>query len=241
MMAKEEKTEEATQAEETAPANAGEVESEPAAEESTDSADEAGNTGDEPEAGGEADEAAVATESDDAAKADDAGGDKAAPAPADGVDAEDDEPLTPKQRRRLARSAADGPPGPPRSIEERVAERTERRRAAAAARRRSRPRRREKRRGENRTGTPPVERIAAPGKTRVGKVVSDRADKTITVQVERARRHPSYEKIVRRSNTLHAHDERNDARAGDVVKVIETRPLSRTKRWRLVEVMERAR
>ena len=112
---------------------------------------------------------------------------------------------------------------------------------AAAARQRNRPRVREKRRAQNRSGTPPAERKAATAKSRVGKVVSDRADKTITVAVERARRHPSYEKIVRRSNTLHAHDERNDAREGDVVRVVETRPLSRTKRWRLIEIVERAR
>ncbi len=153
----------------------------------------------------------------------------------------DSGPPTAKERRHLERSRADGPPGPPRSVEERVAERAERRRIAAAARQRNRPRAREKRRGENRTGTPPKERTVATGKSRVGKVVSDRADKTITVQVERARRHPSYEKIVRRSNTLHAHDERNDAREGDVVRVVETRPLSRTKRWRLIEIVERAR
>ena len=76
---------------------------------------------------------------------------------------------------------------------------------------------------------------------RQGLVVSDKADKTITVRVDTARRHRRYEKIVRRSTTLHAHDERNDASAGDTVRVVESRPLSRTKRWRLLEVVERAR
>ncbi len=61
------------------------------------------------------------------------------------------------------------------------------------------------------------------------------------MRIDTARRHPRYEKIVRSSSSLHAHDEANDANEGDLVKVIEARPLSRTKRWRLVEVMERAR
>ncbi|HYP47683.1 MAG TPA: 30S ribosomal protein S17 [Thermoleophilaceae bacterium] len=76
---------------------------------------------------------------------------------------------------------------------------------------------------------------------RQGIVVSDKADKTITVRVDSARAHRVYKKIVRASATLHAHDEKNEARAGDTVRVIESRPLSRTKRWRLVEVLERAR
>ena len=78
-------------------------------------------------------------------------------------------------------------------------------------------------------------------KVRQGIVVSDKADKTITVRIDVARRHRMYKKIVRTSSTLHAHDERNDAQIGDTVRVIESRPLSRTKRWRLVEVLERAR
>ncbi|MGI8414327.1 MAG: 30S ribosomal protein S17 [Solirubrobacteraceae bacterium] len=76
---------------------------------------------------------------------------------------------------------------------------------------------------------------------RQGVVVSDRAEKTIVVRIDTARRHRRYGKIVRTSSTLHAHDERNDAHAGDTVIVRESRPLSRTKRWRLVEVVERAR
>ena len=72
-------------------------------------------------------------------------------------------------------------------------------------------------------------------------VVSDKADKTITVRIDVARRHRKYQKIVRTSNTLHAHDESNDAHIGDTVVVRESRPLSRLKRWRLVEVVERAK
>ena len=82
-----------------------------------------------------------------------------------------------------------------------------------------------------------------PGRKRVrqGIVVSDKADKTITVRIETARRHRRYEKIVRSTSTLHAHDENNDAHEGDLVRVVECRPMSRTKRWRLVEILERAR
>ncbi|HKG36252.1 MAG TPA: 30S ribosomal protein S17 [Solirubrobacterales bacterium] len=76
---------------------------------------------------------------------------------------------------------------------------------------------------------------------RQGVVVSDKADKTITVRIDIARRHRVYEKVVRQSRTLHAHDERNEAGAGDVVRVVETRPLSKLKRWRLLEVVEKAR
>ena len=72
-------------------------------------------------------------------------------------------------------------------------------------------------------------------------MVSSRAAKTITVKIEIRRRDRTYEKVVRRSSTIHAHDERDEANEGDTVRVIETRPLSRSKRWRLLEVVERAR
>ena len=71
--------------------------------------------------------------------------------------------------------------------------------------------------------------------------MADKANKTITVRIDVAHRHRMYKKIVRTSSTLHAHDEENDAHVGDIVRVVESRPLSRTKRWRLVEVLERAR
>ncbi len=89
--------------------------------------------------------------------------------------------------------------------------------------------------------TPPRERAPGVQKVRQGIVVSDKADKTITVRIDVARRHRRYEKIVRTSNTLHAHDESNDAHIGDTVVVREARPLSRTKRWRLVQIVERAK
>ena len=78
-------------------------------------------------------------------------------------------------------------------------------------------------------------------KTRVGIVTSDKMSKTITVAVHSSVRHPLYNKIIKRTYKLHAHDENNEAHEGDTVKVMETRPLSKTKRWRLVEVLERAK
>jgi small subunit ribosomal protein S17 len=78
-------------------------------------------------------------------------------------------------------------------------------------------------------------------KVRTGVVVSDGMDKTILVRIDRQVRHPLYGKTVRRSSKLAAHDETNDAHVGDTVRVVETRPLSKTKRWRLVEVVERAK
>ena len=91
------------------------------------------------------------------------------------------------------------------------------------------------------TGTPVAEKDAVAAKTRQGIVVSNKGEKSITVRIDIARRHPTYEKVVRRSRTLHAHDERNEAGEGDTVRIVETRPLSKTKRWRLVEVLEKAK
>lgn len=78
-------------------------------------------------------------------------------------------------------------------------------------------------------------------KTRVGVVLSDKMDKTITITVERKVKHPIYGKFVKKTKKYHAHDEKNDCREGDVVKIMETRPLSKSKRWRLVEIIERAK
>lgn len=78
-------------------------------------------------------------------------------------------------------------------------------------------------------------------KVRLGIVVSDARDKTITVEVVDSVRHPKYGKVMRRSAKFHAHDETNDAHVGDTVRIVETRPLSKTKRWRVEEVVERAR
>ena len=78
-------------------------------------------------------------------------------------------------------------------------------------------------------------------KLRTGVVVSEKMDKTVLVRIDRQVRHPLYDKTVRRSSKLAAHDEANDAHVGDTVRVMETRPLSKTKRWRVVEVVERAK
>ena len=83
--------------------------------------------------------------------------------------------------------------------------------------------------------------VRSARKQRVGLVVSSKMDKTITVAIERQVKHPIYGKFIKRSTKLMAHDEENTAREGDVVRIMETRPLSKNKRWRLVEVVERAK
>ena len=78
-------------------------------------------------------------------------------------------------------------------------------------------------------------------RTRVGKVLSNKMDKTIVVAIERRVRHPLYKKFITRTSKLVGHDEQNECQIGDVVKVVETRPLSKNKRWRLVEVVEKTK
>jgi small subunit ribosomal protein S17 len=179
----------------------------------------------------------------DAPEADAATGEESSDAPP----AAPAEQLAPKERRRRARSRHAGEARPARSPEERHAERQAERRRKAERRRARRLSERAKA-TERRAAAPAPEALApvhAPveGKRRerTGVVISDKAEKTITVRIDIARRHRRYEKIVRSSSTLHAHDENNDAHEGDVVRVIESRPLSRMKRWALVDVLERAR
>lgn len=167
-----------------------------------------------------------------------------AEAPAEETPAEADE--TPaeevgdwKDRRRLERSRRSGEAGPQRGADERASERAQRR--VVAVRRRSSYRKKQRDKGTRGDGTPPAERRSAGRKVRQGRVVSNKPDKTITVQIDVVRRHTSYEKIIRHSSTLHAHDEGNEANQGDLVRVVETRPLSRTKRWRLVQILEKAK
>jgi small subunit ribosomal protein S17 len=150
--------------------------------------------------------------------------------------------VSPREQRAKARHA-EASSRPQRTPEERQAERDATRKAKAAARRRRRVQEREKRRAQRGEiePTPPVEREHGRKKVRQGVVVSAKPDKTISVRIDVARRHPRYEKIVRSSVTLHAHDEDNDAHEGDTVRIVESRPLSRTKRWRLTDVLERAR
>jgi len=153
--------------------------------------------------------------------------------------------LAPKERRARARAAkaAKVKPRAALSPEERHAERVALRTKKAELRRTGRLKARKKARaGEHQASVTPA-REHAPGtqKTRQGVVVSDKADKTITVRIDLSRRHRKYQKVVSTRTTLHAHDESNDAHIGDTVIVRESRPLSRSKRWRLVEVVERAK
>jgi small subunit ribosomal protein S17 len=149
-------------------------------------------------------------------------------------------PQTPKERKAASRARRGVRRGATPE------ERAEARKAKAAARTRYRAKRREKDRAAKAEAGPaqtPPSADHGPGapKERLGIVVSDKADKTITVRIDVARRHRRYQKIVRSSTTLHAHDETNDANAGDRVRLVESRPLSATKRWRLVEILERAK
>jgi small subunit ribosomal protein S17 len=144
-----------------------------------------------------------------------------------------------KERRRLQRSREPHKAGPSLTVEERAAKRAQERKLKASSRRKERAAAKaDKTAG---TGTAVAEKDAVAAKTRQGIVVSDKGEKSITVRIDIARRHPTYEKVVRRSRTLHAHDEQNEAGEGDTVRIVETRPLSKTKRWRLVEVLEKAK
>jgi small subunit ribosomal protein S17 len=184
------------------------------------------------------------TQATDAPAAEEAAPEAEAPAAAAAPEPEPAEPdplddLPWKERRRILKSREPHKAGPQRSVEERVADREARRKSKANERRKERAALKADHKAG--TGTPAAERDSNAAKVRQGIVVSNKGDKSITVRIDIARRHPTYEKIVRRSRTLHAHDERNEAGEGDVVRVIETRPLSKTKRWRLVDVVEKAR
>ena len=199
-----------------------------------DSADAADSEQAEPEAAAEeaaAEEEAPAEEAEAPAE-DEAEAPAAQPSP--------EEELPWKEKRRLERSRRPHEPGPQLSPEERAAKRAEAQRARAGLRRKQRADARAKKDGSG-TGTPHAERRSNTAKVRQGIVVSDKAEKSITVRIDIVRRHPVYEKVVHSSRTLHAHDERNEANEGDVVRVVETRPLSKTKRWRLVDIVEKAR
>jgi small subunit ribosomal protein S17 len=196
----------------------------------------------EDEAPAEEQEEAPAEEEEAPAEEEEAPAEEGAPAgeAPEGEGAPDElEGLDWKARRRLERSRRPAEPGQQRSPDERASQRAERRHIAS--RRRSSYRRKQRQKRERGEGTPPAERHSVARKTRQGRVVSSKPDKTITVRIDIVRRHSSYEKIVRQSGTLHAHDEQNEANEGDLVRVIETRPLSRTKRWRLVEILEKAK
>jgi small subunit ribosomal protein S17 len=201
---------------------------EPTVDEAAPDAPDASAVEPEPEAAAE-DAPAPAAEDAPAPAAEDAPA-PAAPAP---PPPEPVAQLTPQERKVAARARRGKRRGATPE------ERAELRRAKATAR--SRRRMQEKAKRTPGTGTPPADGAPGTPKVRLGRVVSDKADKTITVRIDDARRHRRYQKIVRTTSTLHAHDERNDANEGDLVRVIEARPTSRTKRWRLVEVLERAK
>jgi small subunit ribosomal protein S17 len=162
----------------------------------------------------------------------------AAEAPASEESSPDDD-LPWKERRRLERSRRPHEAKPQQTPEERKAARLAERKRRGAERRKERAAAKKKKTAG--TGTPVAEKDANAAKVRQGIVVSDKGQKSITVRVDIVRRHPTYEKVIRRSRTLHAHDERNEAGEGDTVRVVETRPLSKTKRWRLVEILEKAK
>jgi small subunit ribosomal protein S17 len=182
-----------------------------------------------------AEEAPAAEEAEEAPEAD--GGD--APAAEEAAEPNPEDELPWKERRRLQKSRRQPRKAGPSDAEERKAARLAERKRKAELRRKQRAA--AKAGHTPGTGTPPAERESNAAKVRQGIVVSSKGDKSITVRIDIARRHRTYEKIVRSSTKLHAHDERNEAGEGDVVRVIETRPLSKTKRWRLVDVVEKAR
>ena len=165
----------------------------------------------------------------------------AAPAAAPAHKPEPAEVIAPKERRRRKRAAKAPAARGATSPEDRQAERAEVRAKNAKARRGERLKARAEKPVREVAPAAAVEHAAGRPKARQGIVVSDKAAKTITVRVDTSRRHRRYKKIVRSSKTLHAHDEHNEAHEGDLVRVVETRPLSATKRWRLIEVLERAK
>ncbi len=170
---------------------------------------------------------------------DDAPAEEAAPAAKEAAEPNPEDELPWKERRRLAKSRRPSGKALPSDVEERKALRAEARKRRSTLRRKQRAAAKTAHKAG--TGTPVAERESNAAKVRQGIVVSSKGDKSITVRIDIARRHRTYEKIVRSSTKLHAHDERNEAGEGDVVRVIETRPLSKTKRWRLVDVVEKAR
>jgi small subunit ribosomal protein S17 len=196
----------------------------------------------EPEPEAEVDTAPVA-EVEPAPEADAESGEETAAAPAapSAPKPEPAEVIAPKERRRRKRAAKAPAARGPVSADERQAERNAVRVKNAKARRGERLKARAEKPVRDVEPAAPVEHAAGRPRARQGVVVSDKAAKTITVRVDTSRRHRRYKKIVRSSKTLHAHDEHDEAHEGDLVRVVETRPLSATKRWRLIEILERAK
>jgi small subunit ribosomal protein S17 len=164
------------------------------------------------------------------------------PAPAPAAPARETRRDRLEARRAARRPAQRGQVSPEQRDEERRA-----RRAATAKQRRAYRAKLKQRRAAGRADRPAPEPDRAPDhgpgtpKVRQGVVTSAKGDKTITVRIDVVRRHRRYHKIMRSTLKLYAHDEANNANEGDTVRVVECRPMSRTKRWRLTEVLERAR
>jgi small subunit ribosomal protein S17 len=244
MMAEDEqKKDEST--EQDAPQDEGGQAAGPVADEGSSSSQAAGDdpsstppTAEEPEVEAPAEGAdAPAPEEEKAAEPEAPAAAPAAPAAESEPNPEDDLPW--KEKKRLEASRKPHKAKPQQSPEERKAARLAERKRRGAERRKERAAAKKKKTPG--TGTPPAEKDANAAKVRQGIVVSDKGQKSITVRIDTARRHPTYEKVVRRSRNLHAHDELNEAGEGDMVRIVETRPLSKTKRWRLVEVLEKAK
>jgi ribosomal protein uS17 len=162
-------------------------------------------------------------------------------AEADVEPAEPEVVLPPGERRKLAKQRKNRKAKYTGTLEERRAQRDVHRKKKAVQRSAHRAKQREEHKAAGpREGTPAT--VKEPGRKRSqqGTVVSSKTDKTITVAIDVQEAHRVYKKVVRHTKKLTAHDETNDANEGDVVRVIESRPLSKTKRWRLVEVVERA-
>jgi ribosomal protein uS17 len=158
-----------------------------------------------------------------------------------------DPSLSPVQKRAWHRQRSGTTTNPSKSIEEKAEERKALRKQKAAARTRRRKQEREKKAaklgaeaGTDR-GTPKPEHEPGRKQVRQGVVVSAKGDKTLAVRIDHSKRHPKYKKIVRHTTKLYAHDEQNDAGEGDTVRIESSRPLSRTKRWTLAEIVERAK
>ncbi len=191
----------------------------------------------EPPAGEESSDAPV--------DASDDSSDSAPTGDSDGGGEAEDEPgekLSPKERRKRGKAGKNRRPKYTGTLEERRAQRDVYRKKKAVQRRSHRLKQREEHKAAGpREATPPTVKEPGAKKIQQGTVVSSKTDKTITVQIDVMEAHRKYKKIVRHTKKLTAHDEANDANEGDTVRVVESRPLSRTKRWRLVEVVERAR
>ena len=150
------------------------------------------------------------------------------------------------RRRGRARAAAEEPL--PRPVAEDAAQprlprssASQQARPALARRTRTKPRARDARDPQADHRPPKPETELGRRQERRGVVVSDKGDKTIVVKVDVIKSHPKYKKVIRRTVKFHAHDEQNKAGIGDTVRIVETRPLSKTKRWRLAEIVEKAR